>query len=307
VPKVSDTIEECSSELKRLYLKSRIIKENIKFYDVEPSLNKPNGLSLVLKSIHEPSIDEIPIYNTLVDSFNFDEIYEYERVAEIPKGDRSDNLSMFIVDSYNKGRGIIAIIPSLLVIGLTSKLPDNIIDELENNLMAEISVVSENILYLPDRASLGSNNIEIVAKSNSESSYERVEWLKSEAEKEGIKVENVKFLPDNKSIMDYVASGGIKGYLKRVPVTKIATMIVAASQCLDLEGVNDIVRKEESRHTIYTLGLTNDLINELRLSLIKNKIEGAPLLKISSNIEPFFNKGLIESMGEFLRRFGYLD
>jgi hypothetical protein len=70
VPKVSDTIEECSSALKRLYLKSRIIKENIKFYDVEPSLNKPNGLSLVLKSIHEPSIDEIPIYNTLVDSFN---------------------------------------------------------------------------------------------------------------------------------------------------------------------------------------------------------------------------------------------
>ncbi|AFZ70018.1 hypothetical protein Calag_0236 [Caldisphaera lagunensis DSM 15908] len=303
---MNNTIEDCTSILKRLYLKSRIINEIIQFFDVEPSLNPPNGLSLVLKSLHEPSIDEIPIYNTIVGSFNFNEIYEYERVAEIPKGDRINNLSLFIMDSYQKNRGIVAIIPSLLVIGLTSKLPENIINDLENSLLAEIEVSSENILYLPDRSYLPGNSIEIVAKSNSESSYERVEWLKNEAEKEGIKVENVKFLPDNKSIMDYIASGGIKGYLKRVPVTKIATMIVAASQCLNLEGVNDIVRREQSKHTIYTIGLTNEMLNELKESLIKNKIEGAPLLRISSNIEPFFNKGLIESMSEFLRRFGYL-
>ncbi len=303
---MNNTIEDCTSILKRLYLKSRIINENIQFFDIEPSLKQPNGVSLVLKSLHEPSIDEIPIYNTIVGSFNFNEIYEYERVAEIPKGDRIDNLSIFITDSYQKNRGIIAIIPSLLVIGLTSKLPENIIDELENSLMAEIQVNSENILYLPDRSYLAGNSIEIVAKSNSESSYERVEWLKNEAEKEGIRIETVKFLPDNKSIMDYIASGGIKGYLKRVPVTKIATMVVAASQCLDLEGVNDIVRREESKHTIYTIGLTDEMLNMLKESLIKNKIEGAPLLRISSSIEPFFNKGLIESMSEFLRRFGYL-
>ena len=303
---MNNTIEDCTSILKRLYLKSRIINEKIQFFDVEPSLKKPSGLSLVLKSLHEPSIDEIPIYNTIVGSFNFNEIYEYERVAEIPKGDRIDNLSIFIMDSYQKNRGIIAIIPSLLVIGLTSKLPENIIDELENSLLAEIEVNSENILYLPDRSYLSGNGIEIVAKSNSESSYDRVEWLKNEAEKEGIRVESVKFLPDNKSIMDYIASGGIKGYLKRVPVTKIATMIVAASQCLNLEGVNDIVRREESKHTIYTIGLTNEMLNELKETLIKNKIEGAPLLRISSSIEPFFNKGLMESMSEFLRRFGYL-
>lgn len=303
---MEETINQCAAILKRLYLKSRIINESIKFYEVLPSETKVNGLSLVLKSLHEPSIDEIPIYNALVDSFNFNEIYEYERVAEIPKGDRSDNLATFILDSQSKNRGIIAIIPSLLVIGLTSKLPDIVIEQLENSLMAEIEINSENILYLPDKNLIGNSGIEIVAKSNSESSYERVEWLKSEAEKEGIKIDGVKFLPDNKSIMDYIASGGVKGYLRRVPVTKIALMIVAASQCLDLEGVNDVVRREISKHTIYTLNLPETIISELKGTLIKHKIEGAPLLRISSNIEPFFDKGLMESMGEFLRRFGYI-
>jgi hypothetical protein len=301
-----DEINECSNALKRLYLKSRIIDERINFLEFEGSAREPNGLSLVVKSIHEPSIDEIPIYNTILDSFDFNEIYEYERVAEYPNGERSEHLALFMSDSYSKGRGIIAVIPSLLVIGLTSKLQEKIIEELEKGLIAKIEINTENILYLPDRNYIGDYGIEIVAKSNSESSYERVEWLKNEAKEQGIKVDGVKFLPDNKTIMDYVASGGIKGYLRRVPVTKIAMMIVAASQCFNLEGINDIVRREESKHTIYGVGINDSIANQMREALIKNKILGAPLLKVSNIIEPFFNKGLIESMGEFLRRFGYI-
>ncbi|MEB2793447.1 MAG: hypothetical protein G5Z42_02670 [Caldisphaeraceae archaeon] len=301
-----NTVRECQAFLKRLYLKSRIIDKKLLLFDHRKMVNEPKGLSLVVKSIHEPSIDEIPIYNTIIDAFSFDEIYEYERIPEPPISDRTEHLAEFISENYYKGKGVIAILPSMLAIGITSRLKDEVIEELENGLIAEVEITAENILYLPDKNYIGNTGFEIVAKSNSESSYERAEWIKEEAKKQDIKVSAVKFLSDNKSIMDYVASGGIKGYLRRVPVTKIAMMIVATAICLGLDGINNVTRRETNKHSVYGIGINDSIAERLKTALKESKTKSGALISISSKIEPFFDRGLMESMSEFLRRFGYI-
>lgn len=311
-PQMQTSLDECADELRAIYLGSRIYDVKVDVTGEVPNADEAHAaeraLSLIIKSVHEPSVDEVPILNAILESFEFSEIYEYERVAELPEGDRAEHLARFIVDALSSGRGVIMVAPNLMGVSLAGRLPDELADELDYSSVAQVSVRADNTLYLPLRDVVDGLPVEIVAKANSGSSYERVQWLSGEARRRGLELSQTTYLPDNRSIMEYVTSIGSRGYVHRVPVTKLASIIAAIDRCTGANLVERIRRPEVSVHTVYAMRVGGGSVKRLVSALndASRAARSAPLLRVSSRIEPFFERGLRESMAEVLRRLGLL-
>ncbi|MGC9071201.1 MAG: hypothetical protein ACP5HK_00670 [Acidilobus sp.] len=299
-------VDECVDELERVYATTRIY--DVRVVEVgEPQVSpSEREVSLIVKSVHEPSVDEIPLLTALMERFSFSEVYEYERIAEAPEGDRADHLARFLSEALSMGRGVILVAPNLIGVSLAGRLPEETLDELDQDALAQVSVRAEGTLYLPLREAVDEASIEIVGKSNSESSGERAKWLLSEARRRGLRATSAQFLPDNRTITEYVTSIGSRGYLYRVPVTKLASVLVAVDRCLERNEVEEIRRPESASHTVYAIRLSEGQLKALReaLSSLINLRRGELVSRLSPGLEPYFEKGAREVMAEVLRRLG---
>ncbi|MEB3780850.1 MAG: hypothetical protein GSR85_11595 [Desulfurococcales archaeon] len=257
---VRELLEVCASECLKAY--SRVRVEGVRVWRSEEWLpGSSSDIDVYVKSVRNPSFDEVPIITSIIDVLEGFKarIYEYEPVSEpvSPGRDRARGLAGMVERSLDQGRGVIVVVPSLLPVSLVSTLRPEIIDAMESSLALEVEVRYENLLYLPEE---GRGPITIVAKENSESSYERVEWLKKQAESLKVDVEGVVLKPDNSSIYEYVLQLGPRGIYKRVPVNKMALYIVSLARCYNLEGIIEVNRKERSRHYIYAINVPESII-----------------------------------------------
>ncbi len=299
-------VEECAEELQRLYMTTRLYGVGVRLIG-EPELSpRERELALIVKSVYEPSVDEIPLLGALMERFEFSEIYEYERIAEAPTGDRSEHLARFLEEALSDDRGVILVAPSLIGVSLAGRLPDEIVDELDQDATAELNVSTEGLLYLPTREAVNDSPIEIVGKKNSESSGERARWLAHEANRRGLRTREPLFLSDNRSITEYVTSIGSRGYLYRVPVTKLAAALVAIDKCVGREYIEEIRRPESSTHTIYAVRLSDPQIKGLHdvLRSLTRLRSGSLIARPPRPLEPYFEKGTREVMAEILRKLG---
>jgi len=89
----------------------------------------------------------------------------------------------------------LAVVPSLLAIGLASRLPPSVIEVLERSYVLEVAVDFRNLLYLP--VPEVNDVIEIVGKKNSAASYDRIRRLEEIAGSRGIKVRGHTLLNSN--------------------------------------------------------------------------------------------------------------
>jgi len=146
-----------------------------------------------------------------------------------------------------------------------------------------------------------------VGKSNSESSGERARWLMEEARRRGIRTRGPVFLPDNRAVAEYVTSIGSRGYLYRVPVTKLAAVLLAIDHCLDRDDLEEMRRPEVSSHTVYALRLSEGQLKSLTSTLIELQgVRGSLLARLPQKLEPFFERGSRETVAEVLRKLAVL-
>ena len=243
---------------------------------------------LVVKSIELPSIDEIPIINSILESLGDTrtEVYTYE---ELDSTDRALRLSQVLREGISSGLPMIVVMPGLMGVTLTSKMDKDVIEALESSTVVEAWLEYSNVLYLPEEP-----EVELVGKENSESSYERIEWLQSEASKRGVRVAGVRLLRDNRAIWDYVTSLGLEGLRKRVPVNKVAWLVAVLSDCIGAHGFQVIQRRERARHYIYLIGLGRELAALLinRLAKRSNTTCSPP-----DHVKPAIENGCREALG----------
>ncbi len=253
--------EECARQCLELYEKSRIysIKPVIASEPPKEPVRSKNAETLwvVVKSIRLPSIDEVPVLNAVIKSavgFRV-EVYTYEEFGE---SDRASRLAFLVEKGLSIGVPMIVVMPGLMGVALTSKMKRRALEALESSFVLEARLEYSNILYLPL-----SGEIELVGKENSESSYERIEWLLKEAAKRNIKVRGVKLLKDNREIWEYTVTLGPKGLLERVPVNKISWLVAVLSSCTGVGEIQVLRRKERARHFIYAIGLDRAFLDRL--------------------------------------------
>lgn len=239
-------IRECVGSIRR----TRILRVEVSYREWEPG-PEAGEINLMVKSLSLPSVDEIPVLASILASLTGKQIniFEYETIP-ISEA-RVTRLTRLINMSLASGRGIVLVAPSLLPISLISKLNPDQLEMLEDKLLLEATIEYSNILYLPEEA----DRIEIVAKRNSQSSYKRAEWLKREAEARGIRVTGIVSLEDNSEILKYVTRRGVESVYMSVPVTKIASLIVAISRCLGLGGIEVLEKRDSATHLVYALGI----------------------------------------------------
>ncbi len=262
-------LEACIKEFENIERSLKVIEGRIERFEWAKSGRK-REVVVLLKSLRFPSLDETPLIATIIDSLADNpevkrvEVYEYETI----KGEmgRSERAVAVLESAFKRGSAVIAITPSLLGISLVSRLAERIAEELEKGAVANINVKFENVLYLPSSNMISS--IELLAKRNSKSSYERVSWVREIASKRGINVSNVHYMEDNKSIISHIISKGSKGVYESVPVTKVSKIILAISRCMNIKGIEELKRVEEASHTIYAIDVPemvmDDMINRLK-------------------------------------------
>lgn len=294
-----ELIEECADEYMRLYARTRIHNVSVHLHDVPPGPS-PNEIEIYLKSVREVSIDEIPIVVALLEAFKGRRlvIYEYENIKK--RDDRARLASRLVERGVEEGRSFILVMPSLMPVSLATSLPYEVQDAVSESLGLTITVTYDNILYLPEGKRRG---IEIVAKENSEASYERVMWLEKKAEEQGLYVRRTVYLPDNKKIFEYVTGLGAEGIYERVPVNKLSSYIVAMSRCLRIPGIREYMRRENVKHYVYGYRVPHQ--DFARLARLLEKYTGsfpAP----SGLLYDVVYRGVKTLMGELLNRLGLL-
>lgn len=254
----------------------------------------PGRAVIIVKSVSEPSVDEIPIVEAVVEALAASgvyrvEVYEYEPLLAGPG--RSRRAATLIERALHDKAALVALAPELLAVSLAARLPSQAAEALEESVLARVSVVHENILYLPP-----ASRVLLAAKANSSSSYERVEWLKRQAERHGVEVEDVVYLEDNAAILDLIRKEAPAGHLRVVPVTKLARMILAVSRCLNIEGLVELRRVETSGHTIYAVNLDPDTAAAI-IHSIKGRLARphAPLPPRSPSLRSLYERGVGEA------------
>ncbi|MCE4629554.1 MAG: hypothetical protein F7C82_04670 [Desulfurococcales archaeon] len=242
-----ELIDECADEYMRQYARTRIHRIDVELHDVM-SGKPPSEIEVYLKSVREVSIDEIPIVKSILNAFEGRRliIYEYENIRK--RDDRARLASRLVERGIEEGRSFILVLPSLMPLSLATSLPYEIQEAVADSLALTITITYDNLLYLPEGQRRG---IEIVAKENSEASYERVKWLKEKAEELGVYVKKVVYLADNKEIFEYVTELGADGIYERVPVNKLASYIVSLARCLRIPGIREFLHREQVKHYIY--------------------------------------------------------
>ncbi|GBF09828.1 hypothetical protein apy_15530 [Aeropyrum pernix] len=219
----------------------------------EASGEKGHKIEVLVKDPSSPSIDEMPLLSALRVAFAKSGQLLVLRPYEKEASPREDVLAGLLRSLVAEGKPFVAIVPSLLAVGLASRLPARVIDALESlSVVVEAKVAVRNLVYLP--VPEVNDVIEIVGKKNSAASYDRIRRLEEAAGRYGIKVRGHVLLNSNMEILEYIVSGGVDSLSMRVPVTKLALYILAISRCLDIP-ITPVTLEETSLHTIYFYGL----------------------------------------------------
>ncbi|MEB2835924.1 MAG: hypothetical protein GSR80_000412 [Desulfurococcales archaeon] len=261
----------CASELVVVDSSLRVLGGSVEGAPWRPGRGYPGRALIIVKSVSEPSIDEIPIVESILGALAASgvyrvEVYEYEPLLARPG--RSRRAAALIEKAISEGGALVALAPEMLAISLASRLPEGVAGRLEEGVLARVRVRYENLLYLPP-----GSTVTLAAKANSSSSHERVEWLRAQAQRLGVEVEDTVYLEDNAAILDLMRSRGPMGHTRVVPVTKLARAVVALARCLGLGGIVELRRVEESSHTVYAVNLDPDtaeaIIHSLRARLAR--------------------------------------
>ncbi len=226
---------------------------------------RPGRAVIIVKSLQHPSVDEVPIVEAVLGALAASgvyrvEVYEYEPPWGRPG--RSWRAAELIVKALREGAALVALAPALMAVALASRLPWEAAAALEESVLARVEVEYESLLYLPEMGP-----VTLLAKANSSSSYERVEWLRSRAQAMGIQVERVLYLEDNAAILRMLRGGAPGGYKRLVPVTKLARLVLAAARCAGDGGLLELRRRERSEHTLYAVNLDPDTASAILYSL----------------------------------------
>ncbi len=233
-----------------------------------------NRVDVYVKSMRDVSLDEYPILRGLFHSLHNAriEVFEYESIDQsLP---RHRVLSRLLERSVKRRIPTIAIVPSAMPVSLVESLSPNLLGLLDNSLVAKIRVEFRNMLYLPAPPA---DPITLVAKANSESAYDRVQWLDRRAAKLGLRVDGKVYLPDNRIIFEYVFSGEPDSYRRKVPVNKLALYIRVLADCADLPGVLSLERREESTHLLYGIGVPDTLLDRILSGIRASSSSSYPL------------------------------
>ena len=296
-----ELVDSCAWEYVKTYSRLRVLGGSLEVLEGEYGGPAPESVAVIVKSVREISFDEVPILNAIVSSLSSYNIpfrfYEYDMVVE-GRG-RYEELSRILEDTMGGEVGVIAVLPYLAPIAVLSKVSERVVEALDSALKVEVTVRYENLLYVPERG----EEVEVVGKENSASSYERAEWLRAEAERRGFKRVTVKFLPDNRSIFEYITSLGPRGIYKRVPVTKLSSYIVALARCYSLGGIEEVIRAEEARHMLYMARLSRSLERSI-LESLERELKPPRLVIPREPLRAWIESGSRKIMGELIRRFG---
>jgi len=297
-----ELIDSCTWEYMKTYSRLKILGGSLEVLGEDTGVSGSGSIAVIVKSVKEISFDEIPLFNAIISALSTYNItprfYEYDMIAE-GRG-RYEELARVLVDSIEGGMGVIAVLPYLAPVAVISRVSEPILEALDSALRVQVNVRYENLLYIPERRD---DEVEVIGKENSASSYERAEWFRVEAERRGFKRVIVKFLSDNKSIFNYVTSIGPKGIYRRVPVTKLASYIVALARCYSLGGVEEVIREEEATHMLYILGVP-DPVRASIIDGLKSELRSAKLAIPRESLYTWIERGSRKVVGELIRRFG---
>jgi hypothetical protein len=297
-----ELIDSCTWEYMKTYSRLKILGGSLEVLGEDTGVSGSGSIAVIVKSVKEISFDEIPLFNAIISALSTYNItprfYEYDMIAE-GRG-RYEELARVLVDSIEGGMGVIAVLPYLAPVAVISRVSEPILEALDSALRVQVNVRYENLLYMPERRD---DEVEVIGKENSASSYERAEWFRVEAERRGFKRVIVKFLSDNKSIFNYVTSIGPKGIYRRVPVTKLASYIVALARCYSLGGVEEVIREEEATHMLYILGVP-DPVRASIIDGLKSELRSAKLAIPRESLYTWIERGSRKVVGELIRRFG---
>jgi len=263
----------------------------------KPPPAAPSRAVLIVKSLAAPSVDEVPVVEALISSLAASgvyrvEVYEYEPLWGRPgRGWRAAEL---ILRSLREGAALVALAPSLMAVDLASRLPWEVAEALESGLLARVEVEYDSILYLPE-----GGRVRLLAKANSESSYERVEWLRGRARELGVEVERVVYLEDNAAILRALKLHGPGWHRRLVPVTKVARIVLALLRCRGVGGVVELARRERARHTIYAVNL-DEYTAQAMLYALRARLSRPhnPLPPREPRLASIYERGLARAVGE---------
>jgi hypothetical protein len=264
-----------------------------------PPRGAPGRAVIIVKSLSPPSVDETPIVEAVLGALEASgvyrvEVYEYEPLWGRPgRGRRAAEL---IKKALSEGAALVALAPALMAVDLASRLPWEAIEALEEGLLARIEVDYESLLYLPD-----SGSVTLLAKANSASSYERVEWLRRRASSVGVEVERVIYLEDNAAILRALRGQSPGWYRRLVPVTKLARILLAALRCREIPGIVEFRRRERAEHTLYAVNLDPDTAAAILYSLrARLSRPHKPMPPRNPRVRQLYLHGIERAVGEAL-------
>ena len=297
-----ELIDSCTWEYMKVYSRLRILGGDLEILGGEPGPVESNSVAVIVKSVKEISFDEVPVLNAIISALSTQNVtlrfYEYDMLAE--GRSRYEDLARILEDTISNRVGVIAVLPYLAPVAVLSRVSEPVMEALDSAFRIQVNVAYENLLYIPEKRG---DEIEIVGKENSISSYERAEWLRVEAEKRGFKRVKTRFLPDNRSIFNYVTSMGPRGIYRRVPVTKLSSYIVALARCYSLGGVEEVMREERATHMLYMFGVS-DSIRESIIGGLERELKSARIAIPRDTLYTWIERGSRRVIGELIRRFG---
>jgi len=260
---LEEIYQECARSYIDLATSSRYSRVAMEIENPEPGGRPGDELDVYVKSVYELSIDEIPIIEGIIKALSHRRlnIYDYESIDK--ERGRHVIAARLLEKAVKSGRSFIMVLPSALPLGLASSLPGDLWWKIEDLHVANVTVEYDNLLYLPTTPV--DPPISLVAKRNSQASYERVQWLARRALELGLPEPHKVFLDSNKMIFDYVTLEGVPGLKRRIPVNKLAGHIVALDNCLGLRFTRPQWRRGETvSHLIYAQGLVGDELEALK-------------------------------------------
>ncbi|MCS7107599.1 MAG: hypothetical protein NZ902_05820 [Acidilobaceae archaeon] len=293
-------LEACVDIFMKTYSRLRILGGNIEMLEGQLPPRNPREVVAIVKGMKEVSVDEVPLLNALNSALPYAGLdvkyYEYDSV--LAERSRYESFAIMLEQGLKEGLGLIVMAPYLMPLGVLSKLSEEAIGILDSATSYSVTVKYENLLYLPERA----DHVELIGKENSSTSQERVEWLRGEAERRGLRV-TTKFLRDNKAIFEYVMSAGPRGIYKRVPTTKLSSYLIAIARCYELAGIDEIVRTEESRHMIYMINMPQNFV-EGYLTALKGELKTQRVALLREPYLTWVSQGSFRVLREIIRRYG---
>ena len=292
MPDLTVRAEECAEELLALYESQPLQRVRVERIESWEGEGEPGErISIYVKSLLEPSVDEIPILRGLLEALGNvrARIFEYDSIS----GETGYASLRLVRVSLARGEPFILLLPEQRSIVLASQVPGEWWEAIEESLALRVEVRAGTPLYLPERGPA-----RLVAKRNSLQSYERVVWLTGKARELGVELEEPRFLPSNREIFEYVVSLGREGPLRRVPVNKLASYMIALHRCGLLEGIRPLSKIDSSTHYVYAYRVPGAVVERIAASM-----EGQGL-ELTGSLYNLAHKGATRVFEEILARLG---